>query len=303
LTSLWLASGKAKEAKVKRGREFDFPMRIIFQIVLLISSIALNAQYPISTDSVNTSNFRWPGGKQMAISLTFDDARPTQIDNGIAILNRYGIKATFYVTPDRIPERLEGWKSAVKGGHEIGNHTLNHPCSGNFPWARSKALENFRLRDIASEMKGANRAIQEMLGVQPETFAYPCGQTFVGRGKALKSYIPLVHKMFLAGRGWLNEGPNDPAFCDLSNLFGIESDGKLFEDILPVIREAGENGSWVIFAGHEIGSRNNQTTLESTLEEICAYASNPENNIWIAPVKTIAKYIQEHSDENGRKSK
>ena len=28
--------------------------------------------------------FRWPEGKRGAISLSFDDARPSQVDNGVA---------------------------------------------------------------------------------------------------------------------------------------------------------------------------------------------------------------------------
>ena len=43
--------------------------------------------------------FKWPPGKRAAISLSFDDARLSQIDNGIALLEKYGIKATFFVSP------------------------------------------------------------------------------------------------------------------------------------------------------------------------------------------------------------
>jgi len=31
-------------------------------------------------------NFNWPDGKRAAVSLTFDDARPSEIDNGLEIL-------------------------------------------------------------------------------------------------------------------------------------------------------------------------------------------------------------------------
>ena len=36
----------------------------------------------------NESPFKWPEGKKMAISLTFDDARITQIDKGIPLLDK-----------------------------------------------------------------------------------------------------------------------------------------------------------------------------------------------------------------------
>ena len=92
--------------------------------------------------------------------------------------------------------RLEGWKEIVKDGHEIGNHTLYHPCTGNFPWAREKALENYSLASMRSELISANEQIHEMLGVVPRSFAYSCGQTFVGRGANTQSYVPLIDELF-----------------------------------------------------------------------------------------------------------
>ncbi|NIV14989.1 MAG: polysaccharide deacetylase family protein, partial [Aliifodinibius sp.] len=55
---------------------------------------------------------------------------------GTAFLNKHGVKATFYVVPSAMEGQIDGWKEAVSNGHEIGNHTLNHPCTGNFDWKR-----------------------------------------------------------------------------------------------------------------------------------------------------------------------
>ncbi len=199
-------------------------------------------RYGSQEASNQSSDFIWPDGKKMAISLTFDDARLSQIDVGVPIMNKYDVKGTFYVSQDRMIERLEGWKDALKAGHEIGNHTLTHPCTGNFPWARQKALESFTLRDIALEMEEANRMISETLGVSPVSFAFPCGQKFIGRGSSLRSYIPLVSDLFLTGRGWMDEGPNDPVYCDLAQLTGMESDNKSFEQIKALIDQAAKMG-------------------------------------------------------------
>src|SRR6187549_3752171 len=84
--------------------------------------------------NANKSGFKWPDGKKMAISLTFDDARLSQPDKGIPLLDKYGVKATFYLVPSEMEKRLDGWKKAVKSGHDIGNHSLTHPCTGNFDW-------------------------------------------------------------------------------------------------------------------------------------------------------------------------
>src|SRR5690349_20329548 len=86
--------------------------------------------------------FAWPDGKRAAVSLSFDDARPTQVDAGLPILDRYGVKATFYLSPPNVAQRQEAWRNAAAHGHEMGNHTLTHPCTGNFPWSRTNALED-----------------------------------------------------------------------------------------------------------------------------------------------------------------
>ncbi len=57
--------------------------------------------------------FFWPEGKRVAVSLSFDDARTSQIDVGVPLLNRYQVKATFYVNPPRLESRLDGWKKAA----------------------------------------------------------------------------------------------------------------------------------------------------------------------------------------------
>jgi peptidoglycan-N-acetylglucosamine deacetylase len=245
-------------------------------------------------DSVNNSagkDFHWPAGKQMALSLSFDDARFSQVEKGIPLLDQYGISGTFYVSPGAILERVEEWKDAVDAGHDIGNHTLVHPCSGNFPWARDKALENYTLEEMANELDSASSLIHSVLGIRPSSFAYSCGQTFVGRGVDTRSYVPLVAERFETGRDWMNEGPNDPVFCDLARLNGTELDGKSFQEALQLIKEAREQGAWLIFAGHEMNDGGVQTSLLSTIDSICRYASDPANGIWIDNVTNIGRYV------------
>lgn len=238
------------------------------------------------------SAFPWPEGKQVAISLTFDDGRTSQVDGGTALLDRHGAKATFYVVPSAVERRLDGWKKAVAAGHEIGSHSLNHPCTGNFTWSRNKALEDYTLDKMRAELDESNLRINRLLGVRAESFAYPCGQKSVGRGREARSYIPVVADLYLTGRGWLDETPNDPGFCDLSQLTGVEMDGKEFDQILPLIQKARENGSWLVLAGHDIGKDGPQTTRISMLEKLLPYANDPANKIWLAPVGTVAKYLQ-----------
>lgn len=268
-------------------------MIIVFSFTIIISK----AQSYQAGDVEKHSDFLWPAGKKMGLSLTFDDARLSQIDKGIPLLDKYNVKATFYLSPDNMMERLEGWKKALNNGHDIGNHSLLHPCSGNFVWSRDRALEDYTLLRMSIELDSANNIIKEMLGFQPVSFAYPCGQKFVGRGNMTKSYIPLISEKFETGRGWRDEVANDPSFCDMSQLTGVELDGKSFEQIKNLIEEAKNNGSWLILAGHEMDEGGNQTSLLNTIEAICKYASDSANGIWIDNIHNIASYLKEKREE------
>ena len=239
------------------------------------------------------ADFHWPQGKRAAISLTFDDARYSQITRGLPILDKYGTKATFFVSIKPMEEHADAWKAAAANGHEIGNHSLVHACSGNFPFSRDKALEDYTLDQMRSEIRQASDTIESLLDVKPVSFAYPCGQKYVGRGRDFKSYVPVIAEEFLTGRGWMDEWANDPAFCDMANLMGVELDGKTFEQVRQLMDRTLADGGWLVFAGHEIGDGGRQTTLAPTLEALCKYAQDPANGIWLDSVETIARYVLE----------
>ncbi len=190
-------------------------------------------------------------------------------------------------------KRLAGWKQAVADGHEIGNHTVTHPCSGNYAFSLKNALEGYSLQMMGAQLDGANEQIHEMLGVTPKTFAYPCGQKFVGRGLDVRSYVPLIAERFLVGRGYLDESPNDPQFCDLSQAMGTPFDDREFAQMKAVVDEAAKGGRWVIFVGHEIGNRGYQITDVKALEELSAYLKDPANGIWPGTVEEIGRYVRD----------
>lgn len=242
--------------------------------------------------------FSWPDGKEAAISLSFDDARFSQVDRGTALLDSMQVKATFYLVPAAAEQRLDGWKKAVAAGHEMGNHSLFHPCSGNFEWSRDHALENYTLDSMRYELSESNRRIEKMLGVKPIVFAYPCGQKFVGRGVNTKSYVPLIAEMFITGRGFMEETPNDPTYVDFAQITGIEMDAKDFEQLLPVIEGARKKGQWVVLAGHEMADGGVQTTRLAMLRKLIAYMKDPANKIWVAPVGDVANYIKNKGERH-----
>lgn len=259
------------------------PHRIPLPLLAVAAAAALAAQ---------PAKFPWPEGKRAAVSLTFDDGRPSQIDAGLPLLEKLGVRATFFVLPGNVEKRLDGWKRAVRLGHEIGNHSLTHPCTASSAFSRANALEDYDLDRIARDIDAAQQAIRRMLGVAPASFAYPCGQSFVGRGAAARSYVPLVAERLVLGRGYMGEAANDAAVFDLAQAMGTPFDDMAPEDALRLVEAAARDGRWIIFVGHGIGPRKFQSVDASTIEAIARYARDPAHGIWLDTAGAVARWIQ-----------
>lgn len=240
------------------------------------------------------ADFNWPDGKRMALSLSFDDARLSQADVAMPILDGPGVKGTFYVSMRNVALRLLRWRETVAHRHEVGNHSLLHACSGNFDFARANPLESYTLDRMERELLQAGEQIDETLGVRPTTFAYPCGQTFVGRGELQRSYVPIVARHFLVGRHAFNEVHNHPVYCDLAMATSLDLDCKTLDEAMAMIERAAADDGWLIFMSHDVGDGGRQTTLAGVLEEVCAYAADPANGIWIDTVANVGAYVKEH---------
>ena len=62
-----------------------------------------------------------------AVYLTFDDGPiPEVTPQVLAILDRYGVKATFFMVGENIDKYPEVYRQVVNAGHSVGNHTYNH---------------------------------------------------------------------------------------------------------------------------------------------------------------------------------
>lgn len=248
--------------------------------------------------------FSWPEPYRAALSLTFDDARLTQIDRGMAEFDARGVRCTFYVSLHNVEQRVDGWRAAIDRGHEVGNHTLRHPCSANYDFSRASGActEDYTLEDMADELDVADRRIDELLGVRPRTFAYPCGETHVGRGDTTASYVPLVAERYLAGRGYQHDHPNDPRYCDLAHLLSYRFDVQPAEQHIATLEHARETGAWVILSGHETGGPDDYmlNVSISRLRSVLDYLDG-HDDLWVAPVADVAAWISaRRGDETPR---
>jgi peptidoglycan/xylan/chitin deacetylase (PgdA/CDA1 family) len=65
--------------------------------------------------------------KKKTVYLTFDDGPVPEVTPFVLdILEKYGIKGTFFCVGDNIRKYPEVFEQIVKAGHEVGNHTFNH---------------------------------------------------------------------------------------------------------------------------------------------------------------------------------
>jgi peptidoglycan/xylan/chitin deacetylase (PgdA/CDA1 family) len=71
----------------------------------------------------------WCGpSSEHEVALTFDDGpSPIYTQQILALLKQYQAKATFFVLGKKVEEYPQIIKAMVREGHEIGNHTFDHP--------------------------------------------------------------------------------------------------------------------------------------------------------------------------------
>lgn len=104
-----------------------------------------------------------------AVYLTFDDGPiPEVTPKVLEILDRYGVKATFFMVGENIDKHPEVFEMVVQGGHAIGNHTYNHMKG----WKVSTAEYIANVQKFPKETK---------------LFRPPYGRTWVWQRKAVKN--------------------------------------------------------------------------------------------------------------------
>ncbi|MEG1181067.1 MAG: polysaccharide deacetylase family protein [Oscillospiraceae bacterium] len=122
--------------------KFRLKYFICAAIALLIVSCTLTIAFASSRT----------GGKK-TVYLTYDDGPSSNTRELLAVLDKYNVKATFFVT-GQFPEYLDCLTEEVNGGHVVAVHTYSH----NFPqiYSSSKAFweDIEKMNDIIFEKTG-----------------------------------------------------------------------------------------------------------------------------------------------------
>ena len=88
---------------------------------------------------------------ERAVYLTFDDGPIPRVTPWVLdVLDKYGIKATFFMVGDNIRKHPDEFRMVVERGHRIGNHTFNHIRGLSY--------------DINSYLENTEKACRMMIG-------------------------------------------------------------------------------------------------------------------------------------------
>jgi peptidoglycan/xylan/chitin deacetylase (PgdA/CDA1 family) len=166
-----------------------------FVLALAIGCLAL----PTNSDAAWT----WPNNAVAAVSLTYDDSVASGLDHAMPDLEERGLRGTFNLWVNTWPakNRTVEWKAAFERGHEIGSHSMRHPCRLWDPppsWNRYP-LEDYSPAGIMQELDEAARWLLSNIGSDPlRTYAYPCSHTSIGDPPDEDSYLKAVRKYHFA---------------------------------------------------------------------------------------------------------
>ncbi|NPA37265.1 MAG: polysaccharide deacetylase family protein [Chlorobi bacterium] len=233
-------------------------------------------------------------GKECAVVLTYDDALDVQLDNVIPALDKRGLKGTFYLPGEAktLYTRLSDWRKAAAEGHELGNHTMFHPCHGKSKkrkWVKPDYdLDNYSVKRITDELIAGNTLLKAIDGKTERTFAYTCGDTTAGN----ESFVNEVKKLFSGARG-TQYGLNYFKTFDLYNIKIFGAKGKTGEEMTELVKKAQKENALVVFLFHGVGGAYLVTDTEEH-NKLLDYLNDNKDKIWTAPMVEVTEYVKKH---------
>lgn len=233
--------------------------------------------------------------KKCAVVLTYDDALNVNLDIVIPALDSLGLKGTFYLIGESpaVSKRIPEWRTAAKKGHELGNHSLMHPCDATFPgrsWVGSdKALDKYTVSRAVNEIRVTNTLLQAIDGKTERTFAFPCGDTKIG---SVNFYDDLKND-FVAARG-VQQNFQHIKEVDLNDINCFYIDGHSGEYMIDLVKKAIESHTLLVFLFHGVGGEHAINVSAKAHKELLQFMKLHEKEIWNAPMVDVAKFIKKN---------
>lgn len=173
------------------------------------------------------------------VSVTFDDGWSNQYTNGFPLLNKYGLKATFYIISGELNDQpdymsITQIKNLQNAGNEIASHSVSHPD-----------LTTLSQANLISEMSQSQITLQNTFGVPVVNFAYPFG--------AYNANTIAVGKQYYRSQRSVNQGLNTKDNFDITTLKIYEVDSNISQaQVQGWIQTAIAQNAWLILVYHEI---------------------------------------------------
>src|SRR5664279_2737637 len=234
------------------------------------------------------NNLAWHG-KKCAVVLTYDDGLNVDLTRVIPALDSVGLKGTFYISDyfNGLNAQIDRWRKAAAEGHELGNHTIWHPCDGSLP-GRSFVtpdydLNNYNVKRIDNEILAMNNILKAIDGKSKRTFAYPCGDIKIHD----TSYLdPVINEFIAARRVNAEMLPIDK--IDLYNVGCYGMNGQSSDEMIALVKKAMASHTLLVFLFHGVGGEHALNVSLAAHSQLLHFLKQNEKDIWITPMITVA---------------
>jgi len=238
------------------------------------------------------AQFKWPDGKKAVVVFTYDDGLDCHLDVAVPQLDEFGLKGTFFCTgnSNSLDVRMEDWRAIVKNGHELGNHTLFHPCDGTGQdWVKPEYdLRNYTPEQIVAELKVASTLLKAIDGKDKRTFAFTCGDCFAGDYDFSKE----IEKQFVAAR---LDGPV-PGNMNQYDVYKTPSWGvnsPTADELIAYVQQAMDKGTIAIFMFHSVGGGYLNVGAEEH-HKLLQFVKEHESELYNGTFMEVEEYIKEN---------
>lgn len=241
--------------------------------------------------------FAWPELYQGAVSLTYDDGLPIHWSLVGPLLRRHDIRATFYPTiQSDLRVHPAEWRELAAAGHELGNHTVFHPCrqSATNPhtWLDARYdLAQYTAAHLRAELEIASLVLHLLDGQMERSYGNTCCDTSFGVDE--QPIESVLTDLFIAARGALTNQIARPAGeLNLYDIGCMDVVGRSLEDLKGSCEQTRATGGWAVLMIHGVGAGTHDLYMDGDIHERLIYWLAQQKGIWTAPVRDIARYIQ-----------
>lgn len=265
------------------------PMRIFTTFVTSLIALGL----VLATSAQAQQPVQWPHGKKAAIVLTYDDSLHSQLDIAIPQLNEVGFKGTFFLNGTFPPEDVSRWRAVAAAGHELGNHSVFHPCpAAAFPSEPQFHTENHSVAGMLREIGAMNTFLFALDGKTSRTYGVPCSQTLVGgqdytdalRTSGLIRYV----RTGGAGDGVIADPSKLDSFRVPSRMFSVESSAA---DLIGFVDSVRKSGGMGVFMFHGVGGDYLNVSADAH-RALLQYLKQHEDEIWVATFQDVMDFVK-----------